>query len=115
MFNFNFVVVVKYFQYRVEIFFIEVLFINVKLIGKIVYYVFRIEFQMRGSFYLYVFIWCDDCFKLIYDNKQVYIDYIDKYVQVYLLSKEEDVELYDLVKMYQKYSYFKICRKYKNI
>ena len=53
--------------------------------------------------------------KLTYDNKQAYIDYIAKHVQAYLPSKEEDAELHNLVKMYQKHSHSKTCRKYKNI
>lgn len=115
MLNLNPVVVAKHFQYRVETFFTEVLLTNAKPIGKIVYYALRIEFQMRGSPHLHALIWCDDCPKLTHDNKQAYIDYIDKHVQAYLPSKEEDAELHDLVKMYQKHSHSKTCRKYKNI
>ena len=86
-----------------------------KPIGKIVYYALRIEFQMRGSPHLHALIWCDDCPKLSHDNKQAYIKYIDKHVQAYLPSMEEDLELHNLVKMYQKHNHSKACRKYKNI
>ena len=54
---------------------------------------------MRRSPHLHALIWCDDRPKLACDNKQAYIDYIDKHIQVYLPSKEEDAELHDLVKM----------------
>ena len=50
--------------------------------------------------------------KQTHDNKQAYIDYIDKHVQAYLPSKKEDAKLHE---MYQKHSQFKICGKYKNI
>lgn len=103
-------VVAKQFQYRVETF-----FTNAKPIVKIVYYALRIEFQMRGSPHLHALIWRDHCPKLTHDNKQAYIDYIDKHVQADLPSKEEDAELHNLVKMYQKHSHSKTCRKYKNI
>ena len=115
MLNLNPVVVAKHFQYRGKTFFTEVLLTNAKLIGKIMYYALHIEFQMRGSPHLHALIWCDDCPKLTHDNKQVYIDCIDKHVQAYLPSKEEDAELHDLVKIYQKHSHCKTCRKYKNI
>lgn len=35
---------------------------------------------MRGLFYLYVLIWIEDCLKLILEIKEVYIEFIDKYV-----------------------------------
>ena len=57
----------------------------------------------------------DDCPKLTSENKQAYIDYIDKHVQAYLPTEDEDGELHDLVKRYQKHSHSKTCRKYKNI
>ena len=115
MLNLNPVVVAKHFQYRVETFFTEVLLTKAKPIGKIVYYALRIEFQMRGSPHLHALIWCDDCPKLDNDNKQSYIDYIDKHVHAYLPNEDEDTELHNLVKMYQKHSHSKTCRKYKNI
>ena len=95
MLNLNPVIVAKHFQHRVETFFREVLVTKTKPIGKIVYYALRIEFQMRGSPHLHALIWCDDCPKLSHDNKQAYIKYIDKHVQAYLPSMEEDLELHN--------------------
>lgn len=99
MFNLNPVIVAKHFQYRVETFFTEVLLTNAKPFGKIVNYTLCIEFQMRVSPHLHALIWCDDCPKLNGNNKQAYVDYIDKHVQAYLPSKAEDAGLHDLVKM----------------
>ena len=115
MLNLNPVIVAKHFQHRIETFFRDVLVTKTKPIGKIVYYALRIEFQMRGSPHLHALIWCDDCPKQGHDNKQAYIKYIDKHVQAYLPSMEEDLELHNLVKMYQKHNHSKACRKYKNI
>ncbi|KXJ10338.1 ATP-dependent DNA helicase PIF1 [Exaiptasia diaphana] len=108
-------VVAKHFQYRVETFFTEVLLSNANPIGKIVYYALRIEFQMRGSPHLHALIWTSHCPKLKKDNKQAYIDFIDKHVQAYLPDENEDPHLHELVKTYQKHSHSKTCRKYKNI
>ena len=99
MFNLNPVIVAKHFQYRVETFFTEVLLTNAKPFRKIVNYALCIEFQMRVSPHLHALIWCDDCPKLNGNNKQAYVDYIDKHVQAYLPSKAEDAGLHDLVKM----------------
>ena len=115
MLNTNPVIVAKHFQYRVETFFSEVLLSKANPIGKIVYYALRIEFQMRGSPHLHALIWTSDCPKLTDDNKQAYIDYIDKHVQAYLPSEEDDPELHNLVKTYQKHTHSRSCRKYKNI
>ncbi|KXJ21270.1 ATP-dependent DNA helicase PIF1 [Exaiptasia diaphana] len=70
---------------------------------------------MRGSPHLHALIWTSHCPKLKKDNKQAYIDFIDKHVQAYLPDENEDPHLHELVKTYQKHSHSKTCRKYKNI
>ena len=86
-----------------------------KMIGKIFYYALCIEFQMRGSPHLHALIWTSNCPYLTDDNKQAYIDYIDQHVQAYMPSEEDDPELHNLVKTYQKHTHSGSCRKYKNI
>lgn len=89
-----------YFQYRVETFFSEVLLTNAKPTLSVSN--LRCE---RVPTYMPLYSELTTP-KLTCDNKQAYIDYIDKHVQAYLPSKEEDAELHDLVKMYQKHSQF---------
>ena len=115
MLNFNPVLAAKHFQYRVETFFTEVLLSNANPIGKIVYYALRIEFQMRGSPHLHALIWTSDCPKLTSETKEDYVDYIDQRVHAHLPNEDQDRELHELVKTYQKHSHSKTCRKYKNI
>ena len=115
MLNFNPVLAAKHFQYRVETFFTEVLLSNANPIGKIVYYALRIEFQMRGSPHLHALIWTSDCPKLTSETKEDYVDYIDQRVHAHLPNEDQDPELHELVKTYQKHSHSKTCRKYKNI
>lgn len=105
MVNTNSVIVAKHFQHRVETFFCEVLLSKVNPIGKIIYYAFRIEFQMRGSPHLHSLIWTSDCPKPTHDNKQAYIDYIDQHVQAYLPIEEDDPDLHELVKTSKAYSF----------
>ena len=115
MLNLNPVVVAKHFQHRVETFFSEVLLSSLNPIGKIVYYALRIEFQMRGSPHLHALVWTSDCPKLTPENKQQYIDYIDRHVQAFLPDESNEPELYELVNMYQKHNHSKTCRKYRNV
>ena len=70
---------------------------------------------MRGSPHLHALIWTSDCPYLTDDNKQAYRDYIDQHVQAYMPSEEDDPELHNLVKTYQKHTHSRSCRKYKNI
>ena len=115
MLNANPVVVAKHFQHRVETFFTEILLSHSKKIGKITYYAPCIEFQMRGSPHLHALIWTSDCPKLTSENKEAYVQFIDKHVQANLPNKEDEPELHELVKTYQKHNHSKTCRKYKNI
>jgi hypothetical protein len=115
IFNLNPVIVAKHFQHRVESFFSEFRLSQLNPIGKIIYYALRIEFQMRGSPHLHSLIWTSDCPKLNSDNKEAYINFIDNHVKGYLPNEDTEPELYELVKLYQKHSHSKTCRKYKNV
>ena len=84
MLNANSVVVAKHFKHRVETFFNEVLLSNINPIGKISY-ALRVESQMRGSPNLHALIWTSDCPKLTSENKDAYVQYIDKHVQTFLI------------------------------
>ena len=113
--NLNPVIVAKHFQHKVETFFKDVLLSNAKPIGKIVYYALRIEFQMRGSPHLHSLVWTSDCPELKDGSEEAYIRYIDDHVQGNLPNRENDCEFHDLVKMYQKHTHSRSCKKYKNI
>ena len=115
MLNANPVVTAKHFQHRVETFFSEVLLSQSNPIGKIIYYALRIEFQMRGSPHLHALIWTADCPKLTSENKDTFVEFIDKHVQSNLPCEKDEPELHQLVKTYQKHNHSKTCRKYKNI
>ena len=57
-----------------------------------IYYALRIEFQMRGYPHSHALIWTSDCPKLRPDNKEAYVEFIDKHVQAYLPNKETETE-----------------------
>jgi hypothetical protein len=115
MLNANPVVVAKHFQHGVEKFFSEVLLSNINPIGKISYYALRVEFQMRGFPHLHALIWTSDCPKLRSESKDAYVQYVDQHIQANLPDENDEPELYELVKMYQKHNHSKTCRKYKNV
>ena len=60
-------------------------------------------------------IWTFDCLKVASENRQAYIEFVDKHVQAYLPNKDTEPLLHELVATYQKHTHSKTCRKYKNI
>ena len=115
MLNANPVVVAKHFQHRVETFFSHVLLSSCNLIGKITYYALRIEFRMRGFPHLHALVWTSDCPELTSESKDAYVAFIDEHVQGNLPNEQDEPELHQLVKTYQKHNHSKTCRKYKNV
>ena len=110
--NMNPVFVARHFQYRVETFFKEIL-LNGSL-GKVKYHVIRVEFQVRGSPHVHVFIWVEDPPILTHNTKINYIKYVDDIIRADLPNKEIEPELFRLVNTYQLHTHSKTCRKYKN-
>ena len=70
---------------------------------------------MRGSPHLRALIWTSDCPRLTSEKKDTYVDFIYNHVQANLPDENDEPELHKLVKMYQKHSHSKTCRKYKNV
>ena len=111
--NMNPVFMAKHFQYRVEVFFKEII-INGPL-GKLSYYAIRVEFQFRGSPHIHSFLWVIGAPKLTKENKQEYISFVDGIVKASIPNQKENPHLHELVKMYQLHNHSKSCRKYKNV
>ena len=111
--NSNPVLLARHFQYRVEVFFKEIIIDGP--FGKVKYYAIRVEFQFRGSPHIHSFLWVINAPVLTKNTKDEYLTYIDHVVKVQLPDIEKEPELYELVRMYQIHSHSKSCRKYKNI
>ena len=77
--NMNPVLLAKYFQYRVEVFFKEII-VNGPL-GKVNYYAIMVEFQLRGSPHIHSFIWVINASKPPKETKNEYIIFIDKIIK----------------------------------
>ena len=72
--NSNPVLVARHFQYKVEVFFKEIILDGPY--GKTKYYAIRIEFQERGSPHVHYFIWIFNAPSI--QNEADYIDFIEK-------------------------------------
>ena len=110
--NSNPVLVAWHFQYRVEVFFKEIVVDGP--LGKTKYYAIPVEFQVRGSPHIHSFIWILKAPHLTKETKNEYIKWVDAIIRADLPSSNNEPELCNLVKNYQIYRHSKTCRKYKN-
>ena len=110
--NSNPVLLARHFQYRVEMFFKEIV-VNGPL-GKVTYHAIRVEFQVRGSPHIHSFLWIIDAPVLTKETKDEYIRFVDQVIKA-SLPDVNNPELFNLVKTFQVHSHSKSCRKYKNI
>ena len=110
--NNNPVLVARHFQYRVECFFRQIVIDGP--LGKTKYYAIRVEFQVRGSPQIRCFICILNASVLNENNVNEYVSFVDEIVHPYLPNKNENPDLYELVKLYQLHRHSKTCRKYRN-
>ena len=96
--NSNPVLVARHFQYRVEIFFKEIVIDGP--IGKTKYYAIRTEFQVRGSPHIHCFLWIWNSPVLSENTVDDYVAFVDKIVHASLPNKNENPDLHELVKLY---------------
>ena len=75
--NKNPVTVARYFQYKVEVLFREIILLSTGLLGKVKYYTICIEFQLRGCPHIHSFLWILNPVQLNEDTVEYYIEFID--------------------------------------
>ena len=102
----------RHFQYRVEVFFKDIILDG--QLGKVINYAIRVEFQFRGSPHIHSLLWVFDAPILSNANIEDYIDFVESVIKCELPRDKSD-PLYEHVKTYQKHSHSKSCRKYKNV
>ena len=110
--NSNPVLVVRHFQYRVEVCF-KLIIIDGPL-GKSKYYAIRVELQIRGSPHVHSLIWVIGALKLTLHNVDEYNNWLENTISACLPDPKVDSTLYELVKTYQIHQHSKTCRRYKN-
>ena len=106
--NTNPVLLARHFQYRVECFCKEIV-LNGPL-GKVKYYIIRVEFQYRGSPHVHCLIWVENMPVLTEDSIDDYVEFVDSIISANI--PEEECELKQLVKKYQIHHHSKTCKKY---
>ena len=89
----NPVVVARHFQYKVEVFFKEIILDGP--LGKTKYYAIGIEFQEGGSPHVYSFIWIFNAPNI--ENQSAYIELIQKTINAQLPNHLKDLQLFELV------------------
>ena len=110
--NSNSVLVARHFQYRVEVFFKEIVLDG--SLGKTKYYAIRVEFQITGSPHIHSFIWILNAPHLTKESKNDYITWVNGIIRADLPISNNETGQYHLVKNYQIQCHSKTCRKYKN-
>ena len=110
--NINPVLVARHFQYRVEVFFKEIVVDG--SFGKSKYYAIRVEFQVYGLPHLRWFLWVANVPVLTSKSKEEYVTFVDQIVHAFLPDRD-DPEIHDLVKLYLFHKHSRTCKgKYKN-
>ena len=94
-----------------QVFFKEILFDDP--LGKISYYVYRVEFKIRGSPHIHSFIWIQNAPKLTPETEEKYIQFVGKFVSAKLPDPASEPELYEQVKAYQIHTHSRTRRRYK--
>ena len=89
----NPVVVARHFQYKVEVFFKEIILDGP--LGKTKYYAIGIEFQEGGSPHVYSFIWIFNAPNIEYES--ACIELIQKTINAQLPNHLKDLQLFELV------------------
>ena len=112
--NQNPVLTARHFQFRVEIFFKEIILHKNGPFGCIDSYAIKVEFQVRGSPHIHSFIWVKDAPILSSETKEEYIAFVDSIIRADLPDETSEPELFELVSQYQTHSHSRTCRKFKN-
>ena len=110
--NKNPVLVARHFQFRVEMFFKEIILKGP--LGKTNYYVIRVEFQVRGSPHIHSFLWIVNAHVLSDNTIESYTEWLDQMISAELPDEDAEPTLFELVKNYQLNRHSKTCLKYRN-
>ena len=103
--NKNLVLVVRHFQYKVEVFFKEIILDG--LLGKTKYAI-RLEFQEWSSPHVHSFVWIFNAPNN--QNETAYIEFIEIVAQ--LPDHLKEPQLFELVRTYQVHAHSRTCWKY---
>ena len=101
----------RHFQYRLNVFFQDVLKSHANPLGEIVDYAIRVEFQARGSPHAHCVLWIKDAPKYGVDSNEDICAFIDQYVSCSIPA--HDSKLRDMVLLLQQHSHSSYCKRNK--
>ena len=104
-------IVVKHFQYRVELFFKTVILDGP--FGKTNYYAIRIM-QVLGRPHVHSIIWILNAPKLSKFNIEEYTNWVVMVIRTDLPDPSSEPDLHELTETYQIYRHSKTCSNYQN-
>uniref|UniRef100_A0A0N5CBD9 ATP-dependent DNA helicase n=1 Tax=Strongyloides papillosus TaxID=174720 RepID=A0A0N5CBD9_STREA len=87
-----------FFQKKVKLLLKE-LIENPLILGRVVYYYYKTEYQQRGPPHCHFLLWTEDGMKLDINNDKEVKEFLDKYVTCSIYKNHE--ELHNIVKKYQ--------------
>ena len=85
------VLLAKHFQYRVEVFFKQIVIDGP--LGQDNYYAIRVEFELRGSSHIHSFIWVINAPTLSMETKDEYILFVDKIIKASISEPYKKAEV----------------------
>lgn len=104
------VVAARHFDYRLQAFFKHMLK-HASILGKMQYFFYRIEFQMRGSPHCHVILWCSDGPDMNTASDDEILNFFNDKITGSLPDDDED--LLALVNRVQRHSHSVACKKNK--
>ena len=107
------VFVTFHFQYRVKLFFTEIL-MRYDFFGEIKHHAIRVECQFRGSPHIHFFLWILNPLKLSKKTIKKHFAFLDQTIHSFLPDQTIDKDLYHLVNLCQTHQHSKSCKKYKS-
>ena len=105
--NSNPVLLARHFQYRVDVFFKEI--VSDAPLGKIKHYAISVFPHIHSL------VWVTGVPILSTTNEDVYVAFIDNIIKCVLPNPQEKPRLFELVQTYQTHSHSKSYRRYKNM
>uniref|UniRef100_A0A0N5BJP9 ATP-dependent DNA helicase n=1 Tax=Strongyloides papillosus TaxID=174720 RepID=A0A0N5BJP9_STREA len=90
------------FEKRLEII-LEHLKSTDSVLGRVVFYYYKIEYQQRGTPHVHLLLWTDEGMELDYNDKEKIVEFIDKYITTSLYTSSNDVEFTEQILAQQKH------------
>ena len=95
------------FEHMIQLFIKDVLKSNLMLIGEIVDFFYRVEFQQRGSPHIHALFWVKDAPQYEKSSNDTIVQFVDKYITC---KNDQSDEMKELVNL-QTHRHAKTCKK----